>query len=596
MITTSRAAALSLIVGISLGALSATTHAEPIEWTLNNIVFDDGGTATGTFVYDAATNDLSDINIQTSDGFVFSGNTYSSTLGVLPVKIALTTATNFGDLSNELILDLLFIGDGLTDAGGTVAVGDTVNGSSVESFCIDVTCGNQDPQRFILPGGTVTTEAITTDVVSIDFENFQVGDRIAEINSVTAGLGATFDEGSPQQGAQLEIITDPNDATNQVAASPTNAAEADILVNFSSPVDLVRVTFPDNPEANGISISLCAANVTGTAQGDPCDGNNVVDFAGGTEPAVLAVSAPDIRSISLESSSGGIIFDNIEFRAESITVPAETCTDPGGCDLGGQILELPDGIETEGITINREVEVETDPGDDGQNTTVLADGRLFLPPQFRSSSPIAVLEIESDLVVSEGTILVTIEPGDFLEDPLPCDTPIPVGVDPQQQDIVVWQTTDASEILEGRALEVTSDCGGSSRGRVRSLSFFVVGLRLDCGVDWFVDPDASEKVRQCFSDLTATKFHGLLQAVLRSKDVVPRRQFRRLLALTVFSKFAFHFGYYGSAERNLNRLLNRLEKTDFEPSEFNHSGNIEMRASNVRFMIQKIRNIIANQG
>ena len=587
---------LSLVLGLSLGALSATAHAEPIEWTLDNIVFDDGGTATGTFVFDAATQTVSDINIQTSAGFVFSGNTYNTALGAGSVKIPFTTATNFGDLTNEFILDLLFIGSGLTDSGGTVAVGETVNGSSVESFCVDALCINQNPQRYILPGGSVTTEAITANEVSIDFESFQIGDRIAEINSVTSGLGATFDEGSPQQGAQLEIITDPNDATNQVAASPTNAAEADILVNFSSPVDLVRVTFPDNPEASGISISLCAANITGTAQGDPCDNNNVVDFANGTEPTVLAVSAPNIRSVSLESSSGGILFDNIEFRAEAITVPADTCTDPGGCDLGGQILELPDGLETEGVVINRQVEQENDPGDDGTNTTVLADGRLFLPPQFRSSSPIAILEIDSDLVVSNGTILVTVEPGDFLEDPLPCDEPIPVGVDPQQQDIVVWQTTDASEIMEGRALEVTSDCGGSSRGRVRGLSFFVVGLRLDCGVDWFVDPDAADKVRQCFSDLTATKFHGLVQSVLKSKHVVPRRQYRRMLALTVFSKFAFHLGYYGYAEKNLNRLINKLEKSNFEPSDFNHSGNIEMRAYNVRFMIQKIQNIIDNQG
>jgi hypothetical protein len=291
---------------------------------------------------------------------------------------------------------------------------------------------------------------------------------------------------------------------------------------------------------------------------------------------------------------GGARFSGLSPVA--IEVPAEACTEPGGCDLGGQILELPEGLETDGVITSREVEQEENPGDNGVDTTVLADGRLLLPPQFRSSSPIAILEMDSDLVVTNGTILVTIEPGDFLEDPLPCDAPIPVGVDPQQQDIVVWQTTDAADIMEGRALEITSDCGGSSRGRSRGLSFFVVGLHLDCGVDWFVDPKASKKVRRCFADLTHTKFHGLIQAVLRAKHVLPRRQFRKLLALAVAGNIALHWKHYKYAEKSMTRLIKKLEKYNFETSDFNNSGNIEMRAYNVRFMLQKIRNIIANEG
>ena len=182
-------------------------------------------------------------------------------------------------------------------------------------------------------------------------------------------------------------------------------------------------------------------------------------------------------------------------------------------------------------------------------------------------------------------------PGDFLDEPLPCQTPIPLGVDPQLQDIVVWQTTDASEIAEGRALEITFDCGGSSRGRSRSLSFFVVGLHIDCGIDWFVDPHG---VKRCFIDLNHTKFHGLIEAVIAAKDVLSRKDFRKLVRLTIFSKLAFHWRFYDASVAKLTRLIEKLERIEFETSDFNHSGDIEMRAYNVRFMITKIQNIITN--
>ena len=81
MNSTYRAVALSLILGVSLAALSPTTHADPVEWTLQNIVFEDGGTLTGTFVFDADTQTVSNINLEASAGFNFSGNTYTAALG-----------------------------------------------------------------------------------------------------------------------------------------------------------------------------------------------------------------------------------------------------------------------------------------------------------------------------------------------------------------------------------------------------------------------------------------------------------------------------------------------------------------------------------
>lgn len=51
---------LMLLVGVS--------SADPIHWTLSNVVFTDGGTATGYFDFDASNNSLSAWNISVSGG------------------------------------------------------------------------------------------------------------------------------------------------------------------------------------------------------------------------------------------------------------------------------------------------------------------------------------------------------------------------------------------------------------------------------------------------------------------------------------------------------------------------------------------------
>ena len=60
--------------------------------------------------------------------------------------------------------------------------------------------------------------------------------------------------------------------------------------------------------------------------------------------------------------------------------------------------------------------------------------------------------------------------------------------DPQFQDVVVWQTTDPTKMAEndtnapleyvGAATEITNGCG-SSTGKSRGASYFVVGLHID---------------------------------------------------------------------------------------------------------------------
>ena len=55
---------------------TVNAHAIPGVWTLDNVVFDDGGIATGSFVYDADLSNYSDVDITTTDGADLMGSHY----------------------------------------------------------------------------------------------------------------------------------------------------------------------------------------------------------------------------------------------------------------------------------------------------------------------------------------------------------------------------------------------------------------------------------------------------------------------------------------------------------------------------------------
>jgi hypothetical protein len=66
------------MLALFVAALSAqSASANPILWNLVGVTFDDGGTASGSFVYDADTNTYSNISITTTAGSEFGGATYT---------------------------------------------------------------------------------------------------------------------------------------------------------------------------------------------------------------------------------------------------------------------------------------------------------------------------------------------------------------------------------------------------------------------------------------------------------------------------------------------------------------------------------------
>jgi hypothetical protein len=64
---------------ILLFLFSAMAHASPVTWTLENVLFEDGGTAYGSYTYDADINAFTNLSITTTTGSIISlGQTYTT--------------------------------------------------------------------------------------------------------------------------------------------------------------------------------------------------------------------------------------------------------------------------------------------------------------------------------------------------------------------------------------------------------------------------------------------------------------------------------------------------------------------------------------
>jgi len=110
---------LTMLVGLTF---SNATQATPIKWTLQNVTFNDGGSAFGSFFFDATTNAYSGISVTTTPGSSFGGTTYNFVYPTPPASgpglLGLIT-NNFPGKTGEYNMPLLFAAP-LTNAGGTI--------------------------------------------------------------------------------------------------------------------------------------------------------------------------------------------------------------------------------------------------------------------------------------------------------------------------------------------------------------------------------------------------------------------------------------------------------------------------------------------
>jgi hypothetical protein len=153
-------AALTLLV---LVVTAQTADATPISWSFSGLMFSDGGSASGSFVFDADTLVYSSINITTTSSAVITGSTYlfdhpdfdNSALRLIAVDSLPLVAAGVD------LLELTFSSE-LTNAGGSVSISTpSMEGPCIFSSVFPRCAGfdGNDPSRIRSAIGPVTVTA-----------------------------------------------------------------------------------------------------------------------------------------------------------------------------------------------------------------------------------------------------------------------------------------------------------------------------------------------------------------------------------------------------------------------------------------------------
>ena len=73
---------ITLVSVFLLASMAPYAHATLVQWTISSSTFDDGGTLSGTFVFDTVAITYSSINLTTTAGSAFGGANYTSPLTI----------------------------------------------------------------------------------------------------------------------------------------------------------------------------------------------------------------------------------------------------------------------------------------------------------------------------------------------------------------------------------------------------------------------------------------------------------------------------------------------------------------------------------
>jgi len=149
MVPVNKGAAMSQVIAITIftlvSFLSPALQAAAVTWTLEGITFDDSGTATGTFNYDADMNTYSDINITTQGGDTLNfGGKYT--------QLFTEAASNSGELKTETFPCGTIAGScvfGLNFATNLMNAGGSINILADNAISIE---GFYGPTRNIISG------------------------------------------------------------------------------------------------------------------------------------------------------------------------------------------------------------------------------------------------------------------------------------------------------------------------------------------------------------------------------------------------------------------------------------------------------------
>lgn len=163
-----------------LAFCSLSAHATPVVWYLSGVTFDDGGTASGSFTYDADTTTYSAISISTTAGStITTGNSYDITQAALgcgtPEVVCLLNSVDGPDYAGDLGITIAHVGTPLTNAGGTIAL----------TFAREYTCANSACSTVAAPLRLLDSGAITSNPAA---PTYSVGGNVTGLTGTGLAL------------------------------------------------------------------------------------------------------------------------------------------------------------------------------------------------------------------------------------------------------------------------------------------------------------------------------------------------------------------------------------------------------------------------
>ncbi len=304
-----------------------------------------------------------------------------------------------------------------------------------------------------------------------------------------------------------------------------------------------------------------------------------------------------------------------------VPIPATECTFGGdGCPLSeASTLTFPPSVELTGVA---QIDVRRFEFTDDLSLCGTATRTIFGPltdpddnlpdaiiPAYLCGSPKfqVIIAETTGINIPDGTILVENQTSDvFLNNLYDCTgpnfpdagDPLLHPDDPQNRDVMAWQTTDLTKMPEndlgmmhsfpGSVGEFTFECG-SSRGKGNSLSLYFVGLHIDFGPGFDIATNPGGNHTQ-FALLTRYKLHVLKDVILESKVALNSNFGQRIGYRTL--RWFINSAIYWHDRGAYNRALRRLRLIDWvlqylpytEITDENYQGETEMRTSNGIFM------------
>jgi hypothetical protein len=139
-----------LALGVAAAATVATAaNATELLWTLQDVTFDDGGTASGSFEFNTATLAYTDINMTTTTGTALTGSTYTAfDIYSTPRDYGFGSNVAGETATGDPLLDINTTAPAGFSLPGTVALGNpNATFFAAEGTCYQDGCLNYVPVR-----------------------------------------------------------------------------------------------------------------------------------------------------------------------------------------------------------------------------------------------------------------------------------------------------------------------------------------------------------------------------------------------------------------------------------------------------------------